>query len=142
MEQQDKNFYSLLVGISQDVGEFKAEVKNLNSDMKELRTSLSSMKLEFVKADEKISAKLEEYFDYAKKRQDSIKENLEVTIKDHETRIHNLENKSKNKMWAFWEKFKVALVGAVILALVSIIMKFGVELVTLLKTPLKNAIGG
>lgn len=142
MEQHDKNFYSLLVGISQDVGEFKAEVKNLNSDIKDLQTRMDNIKLDFVKADEKITAKLEEYFEYAKNRQDSIKEGLEVTIKDHETRISNFENKTKNKIWAFWEKFKIALVGSVILALVSIIIKFGVEMVKLLKTPLTTAIGG
>lgn len=142
MEQTESSLYSLIIGISQDIGEVKSEVKNLNSDIKEVQTRVDKFQEGCDKSDEKIIAKLEEYFDYAKKRQDSIKEGLEVTIKDHEARIHALENKPKNRMWALWEKFKVAFVGSVILALVAIAMKFIVELVKMLKTPLTNAIGG
>lgn len=134
MEQE--NLYSLLVGISQDVGELKGEVKQQNSDMKALQTRMDNIKLEFVKADEKITSKLEEYFEYAKNRQDSIKEGLEVSIKDHETRISNLENKTKNSLWAFFEKFKVALISAIILTLVGACMKFATEVIVALKNPI------
>ena len=95
-----------------------------------------------MKSDEKIVTKLEEYFDYAKKRQDSIKETLEVTIQDHENRIVALENKTKNKLWSLFEKFKVALVSAIILAMVGLCLKFGGELVKALKEPIQKTIGG
>ena len=106
METTENNLYALLIGISQDVGEIKSDIKNLNNDIKEVQ-----------------------------QKTDNDYKALKTTVESHETRISKLENSSKNKLWALWEKFKFALVSAIILALVGCCMKFATDLIQVVKTP-------
>ena len=69
----DTTLYNLIVGISKDVGEIKSDVKNVQQNVENNAN-------EFMKSDEKLASKLEEYFDYAKNRQDKIKVELENKI--------------------------------------------------------------
>ena len=130
MDNMEK-VYELIVGISQDVGEIKAELKNMNADIKEVQSKVDMYNEDSMLADEKAMTKFYEF-----------KTEVNERLKNHEERFEKLENKNKNRLWSFWEKFKVALVSAVILALVSIVLKFGVEVIQLLKEPLQKTIGG
>lgn len=130
MDNMDK-VYELIVGISQDVGEIKAELKNMNADIKEVQVKVDKYNTDSMLADEKTMTKFFEF-----------KTETEEKLKQHDERFEKLENKNKNRVWAFWEKFKVALVSAIILALVSIVLKFGIEVLQMLKTPFQTAIGG
>lgn len=130
MDNMDK-VYELIVGISQDVGEIKAELKNMNADIKEVQDKVDKYNDDSTLADEKTMSKFYEFKNEVKDR-----------FKEHEERFEKLENKNKNRVWAFWEKFKVALVSAIILALVSVVLKFGIEVLQLLKVPIQNTIGG
>lgn len=69
----DATLYNLIVGISKDVGEIKSDVKNVQQNVENNAN-------QFMKSDEKLASKLEEYFDYAKNRQDKIKVELENKI--------------------------------------------------------------
>lgn len=69
----DAALYNLIVGISKDVGEIKSDVKNVQQNVENNAN-------QFMKSDEKLASKLEEYFDYAKNRQDKIKVELENKI--------------------------------------------------------------
>ena len=72
-EMNTEKIYDLIIGISKDVGEIKADIKNVKDNVENNAN-------EFMKSDEKIAQKLEEYFDYAKNRQDRIKLELEQKI--------------------------------------------------------------
>lgn len=72
-EMNTEKIYDLIIGISKDVGEIKADIKNVKDNVENNAN-------EFMKSDEKIAEKLEEYFDYAKNRQDKIKMELEQKI--------------------------------------------------------------
>ena len=130
MDNMDK-VYELIVGISQDVGEIKAELKNMNADIKEVQGKVDKYNADSTLADEKTMTKFYEF-----------KTEVKEKFKEHEERFDRLENKNKNRVWAFWEKFKIALVSAVILALVGAVLKLGIEIIQILKVPLQNSLGG
>ena len=86
----DDNLYALLIGISKDVGEIKSDVKNVQQNVENYNN-------ESMRADEKVSNKLEEYFQYAKNRQDGIKAELETKIGNVRVDVTNLSDKVKGQ---------------------------------------------
>lgn len=129
MEQTAESLYSLLIGISKDVGEIKADVKNTNSDIKDVQSKVEQYNSESAVADEKVATKLEEYFEYAKNRQDVIKDELEVQIgnvrtevANHDGRLKALEEKPKNRLWDVFVQFKGLIVTAILVALAGFCM--------------------
>lgn len=142
MEATENSLYSLLIGISKDVGEIKADVKNTNSDVKEMQAKVELYNTESAAADNKVATKLEEYFQYAKNRQDGIKAELETKIGNVRadlntvaTRVTALEEKPKNKLWDLFVQFKGVFITALIAALVGVCMKFMTDIVKLVKQP-------
>lgn len=88
----DTTLYNLIVGISKDVGEIKSDVKNVQQNVENNAN-------EFMKSDEKLANKLEEYFDYAKNRQDKIKVELESKIATVKVELTDLLSKTnKNQL--------------------------------------------
>lgn len=88
----DTTLYNLIVGISKDVGEIKSDVKNV-------QVNVENNANEFMKSDEKLASKLEEYFDYAKNRQDKIKVELEGKIATVKVELTDLISKTnKNQL--------------------------------------------
>ncbi len=133
METTENSLYSLLIGISKDVGEIKSDVKNV-------QINVENYNADSVKADEKVTAKLEEYFQYAKNRQDVIKDELEVQIGNirtevasHEKRISDLEERPKNRIWEIILQFRGLIISAVLVALVGWCMGFITDLVKVAK---------
>ena len=135
MENTENSLYALLIGISKDVGEIKSDVKNVQKTVEDVRTDSTEH-------DKELSTRLEEYFDYAKKRQDSIKAELETKIgnvrsevKDIDDKVTKLEEKPKNKLWEVYDKFKGLLLAAILAALVGWCMKFMTDFAKSVRPP-------
>lgn len=137
METTENSLYALLIGISKDVGEIKSDVKNVQANVETYNE-------ESTKADEKVSNKLEEYFQYAKNRQDSIKAELETKIgnvrsdvTDLADRVHNIEQGPKNSLWSIFLQFKSVLIAAIISLAVGWSLSFVGNIIKQLKQPEK-----
>lgn len=136
MEQTEERLYQLLIGISKDVGEVKSDVKNINIKMRDVQSQIEESNKEFARADEKISARLEEAVGFMKSRQDSIKDELEVKIGNVradvvslDKRLSAMEEKPKSKLWDIFVQFRGLIITAVLVAVVGWCMSFATNLV-------------
>ena len=123
-EANENNFYTLLVGISKEVGETNSSIAGIQEAIKELKVTVEKNNRESMNSDKKNSEKLEEY-----------KEQLQEELNIHNKRITALENSHKNKLWNLFERFKGLLITAIITAMVAFCMKFMSDLIKTLKTP-------
>lgn len=139
MGNDDKSFYTLLVNISKDVGKTNASIEGLQEDIRELKANVEKNNSASINSVEKVSQRLEEYFKYAKDRQDNIKSELTTRIENCETRIDSIELKGKNKLWILFEKFKGMLIAAIFAAVIAYCMKFMSDLIKSLRPPEPNS---
>ena len=132
MENADNNQYSMLVNISQSIGELHGDIKNL--EQKIVSTE----------------ARISESYDATVKRQDIIRDSLEAEINslrgdvktakeridELEKQVKTLQESPKTRLFELFEKFKGLLIAAILAALVGWCMSFMKDLTKAVRAPL------
>lgn len=100
----------LLIEISSKVAAIQVTVENIKEDIQQNKTENTT-----------VAKKLEDYFEYAKNRQDSIKRELSGRIDSQETRITALEQVRGKKLLKWWDWGKDKLTAA-LLVLIGVLL--------------------
>lgn len=104
--------------------QMQKQLGRIESDITYIKETADKNRKESQKADEQQANKLEEYFDYAKKRQDSIKEGLEHRLDMVENKVVELEEKKGKTLVKWWDRLVDKLVWVFILAAVAVLLKW------------------
>lgn len=118
MDHTDNTQYSMLVNISQEIGELKGDIKSTNKRLEEIENHI------------------DESFDALVKKQDFLRDSLEAEIgglrselKDAKAdikrlseRVEALELKPQSKVYELFLKFKGSLIAAIIALVVGYCM--------------------
>lgn len=92
-----------------------------------IQVSVDNMKEAIAKntaEDQHFAKRLDEYFEYAKNRQDNIKKELEIRLDRHETRITSLEQGTQRTLYKWWNWSKDKLITAILLGIGALIYKY------------------